>query len=129
MSETKLIFLYDGACAICEAEAARLRLWNRGRNTLVFVDISTPGFEAGTYGRTLDELMGRVHAIRADGSVLVGMDAIRAAYGEVGLGWLLAPTRWPGLRSAFDGLYRWFARNRYRISTLAGYCGDRCRLR
>lgn len=129
MSHTRLTFLYDGACAICDAEAARLRHWNRGRDTLHFVDISAAGFEPKTYGRSLEELMGRVHAIRPDGSVLIGMDAIRAAYAEVGLGWLLAPTRWPGLRAVFDRLYLWFARNRYRISKAAAFGYDRCAMR
>jgi predicted DCC family thiol-disulfide oxidoreductase YuxK len=64
-----------------------------------------------------------VHAVSSDGTTLVGMDAVRAAYGAVGLGWLLAPTRWPGLRPLFDRFYRWFADNRQRISALARRLG------
>ena len=124
MDTTRLTFLYDGACAICAAESARLRRWNERKATLRFVDISTPGFDPMLYGKTMAELMGRVHAFRPDGEVLIGMDAIRAAYEEVGLGWLLRPTNWPGLRLLFDRFYLWFARNRYRLSRPVR-CDDR----
>jgi len=129
MNNVKLTFLYDGACAICDTEAARLRRWNRGKGTLSFVDISADGFDPRPYGATLMDLMGRVHAVRTDGTVLIGMDAIRAAYDEVGLGWLLAPTRWPGLRRLFDRCYLWFARNRYRISRRVNCEAGRCATR
>jgi predicted DCC family thiol-disulfide oxidoreductase YuxK len=115
----KLTLLYDGACAICNAETARLRHWNRKSGTLRLVDISADGFDAAAYGKTQDDLMGLIHGIRPDGSVLIGIDALRAAYAEVGLGWLWAPTRWSGLRRVFDRCYLWFARNRYRVSDLA----------
>jgi predicted DCC family thiol-disulfide oxidoreductase YuxK len=124
MGTTRLTFLFDGACAICAAEAARLRRWNVGKATLRFVDISAAGFDPTPYGKTIAELMGRVHAFRPDGEVLIGMDAIRAAYEEVGLGWLLKPTNWPGLRLLFDRFYLWFARNRYRLSRRIR-CDDR----
>jgi predicted DCC family thiol-disulfide oxidoreductase YuxK len=58
--------------------------------------------------------MGRIHAALPDGRVVEGMAVFRRAYGAVGLGWLLAPSRWPGLRRVFDAAYRVFARNRLR---------------
>jgi len=125
-SRRGLVFLYDGSCGICATESARLRRWNRRRDTLSFIDISAESFDPMPYGKPLDELMGRVHAIRPDGAVLVGMDAIRAAYAEVGLGWLLAPTGWPGMRPLFDAGYLWFARNRYSISKAVCRSGNRC---
>jgi hypothetical protein len=53
-----------------------------------------------------------LHGIRHDGVVLKGMPAVREAYRAIGLGWLLAPTRLPGLNALSEFLYRWFARNR-----------------
>ena len=38
----------------------------------------------------------------------------------IGLGWLLAPTGWPGLRWLFDHGYEWFARNRIAIGRIFG---------
>ena len=127
MNHVRLTLLYDGACPICRVENARLRHWNRSAGTLSFVDISDDGFDPRPYGTSFAELMGRMHAVRPDGTLLIGMDALRAAYDEVGLGWLLAPTRWPGLRLVFDRCYLWFARNRYSISKLTR-CGlERCK--
>ena len=79
--------------------------------------------------RTMDELMGAIHGVMPDGTNVTGMEVFRRAYAAVGLGWLLAPTGWPGLRPLFDRFYRWFARNRLRLpGRRAGACdGDRCR--
>ena len=126
MNHVKLTLLYDGACAICNAETSRLRHWNRMTGTLSLIDISADGFDPVPYGKTHADLMGLIHAIKPDGSMLIGMDALRAAYGEVGLGWLWAPTRWPGLRPIFDRCYLWFARNRYGLSKMVRRGYERC---
>jgi predicted DCC family thiol-disulfide oxidoreductase YuxK len=64
-----------------------------------------------------------------DGSLVRGMEVFRRAYDAVGLGWLLAPTRWPILRSIFDAGYSWFARNRLRLTGRTGTCDSgRCRI-
>ena len=110
-----LTYLYDGACPMCAGEVEGLRRRDR-EGRLCLVDISAPSFDASRYGRTLDELMTRMHAIDGDGRTLVAMDAVRAAYAAVGLGWLVAPTRWPFFKPLFDRLYDWIARNRYRLS-------------
>jgi uncharacterized protein YbjT (DUF2867 family) len=123
-----LTLLYDGACPICAYEMRRLHGLDRARR-LAYCDIAAPGFDAGRYGATLDAMMGRMHAVTADGRLLVGMDAIRAAYGAVGLGWVLAPTRLPWLRRLADRAYLWFATNRYAISRWLGMrCDGACNL-
>lgn len=116
----KLTYLYDGACPICVAEVEGLRRRDSA-GKLAMVDISASSFDASRYGRTQHELMTRMHAIDASGRTLVAMDAVRAAYSAVGLGWLVAPTRWPGLKPLFDRLYAWIARNRYRLDVLEFY--------
>jgi len=73
--------------------------------------------------------MGRMHAVAPDGHLLIGMDAIRAAYSAIGMGWLLAPTRLPLLRRIADRAYAWFAANRYNISRWLGMrCDTNCRI-
>ncbi|MHC4141140.1 MAG: thiol-disulfide oxidoreductase DCC family protein [Planctomycetota bacterium] len=121
--------LIDGACPLCRGEAALLRRLDRERGRLVLEDIAGPGFEPGGVGVSLDELMGTIHGVLPDGTIVTGMEVFRRAYGAVGLGWLLAPTAWPGLRPLFDRAYRWFARNRLRLTGRRdGACdGDRCR--
>ena len=111
----RLLLLYDGACPVCSFEMRRLDGLDRAQR-LDYLDIAAPGFDAARYGTTMEALMGRMHALAPDGRLLIGMDAIRAAYSAVGLGWLLSPTRLPLLRRIADRLYLAFARNRYAIS-------------
>jgi predicted DCC family thiol-disulfide oxidoreductase YuxK len=88
------------------------RLDKRAR--IEFEDIASPGFDAARYGLDQQGVMARIHAVLPDGSVIEGMEVFRRAYGAVGLGWLLAPSRWPGIGRLFDAAYRSFARNRLR---------------
>jgi predicted DCC family thiol-disulfide oxidoreductase YuxK len=119
MSEWRLKVLYDGSCPICASEMRSLnRLDHRGR--LVFEDITSPEFDAARYGKTEEQLMGAIHGVFPDGSILTGVEVFRRAYAAVGLGWLLAPTGWPVLRPLFDSLYRLFAGNRKRIGSMIG---------
>ena len=120
--------LIDGACPLCRREAALLRRLDRGRARLRLDDIAAPDFDPVTVGRSMDELMGTIHGVAADGTVVTGMEVFRRAYAAVGFGWMLAPTGWPGLRPLFDRAYRWFARNRMRLTGRSGDAcvGDRC---
>ncbi len=105
--------LFDGECPLCRREIAFLERRN-GRGRLALEDIAAPGFDPATYGLDQAAVMGRIHGVLPDGRVLEGMEVFRRAYAAVGLGWLLAPSRWPGLGRVFDAGYRVFARNRLR---------------
>ena len=119
----------DGACPLCRGEAALLRRLDRGRGRLRLEDIAGPDFDPARIGRSMEQLRGTIHGVTADGAVVTGMEVFRRAYAAVGLGWLLAPTGWPGLRPVFDRAYRWFARNRMRLTGRRrdACAGERCR--
>lgn len=133
-SNWRLKLLYDGMCPICSREVALLRRLDRRRLRLAFEDIAAEHFAPERYGLTMRQVIGSMHAIRSDGSVISGMQVFREAYAAVGLGWLLAPTRWPVLRTIADVLYRMFARIRPRLSRLgstrcdSGRCAVSARL-
>lgn len=115
----------DGLCPLCVKEAGFMRRLDRGRGRLCIIDIAAGDFDPSTYGRSMDEFMGSIHGLTADGRLITGMEVFRRAYGAVGWGWVLAPTGWPVLRPVFDAVYRWFARNRLRLTGRS--CeGDRC---
>ena len=113
--------LIDGECPLCKREGHILAWLDRGRKRLVIEDITDAGFDPTKLGVSMQQLMGQIHGVLPDGTLVKGMEVFRRAYEAVGLGWLLAPTRWPILRSVSDGAYAWFARNRMR---LAGRCED-----
>jgi len=96
-------------------------LQNRNRHgQLAFEDIAAPGFDPEVYQATREELMGVIHGVFPDGHLVKKVEVFREAYRAIGLGWLLAPTGWPGLRPLADLIYEWFARNRLSIGRLFG---------
>ena len=86
------------------------------RGNLLLEDISAPGLRPARYGLTKEEVMGHIHAVLPDGTVLTGMEAFRGCYSAIGLGFLMAPTGWPMLRRVFDRGYEWFANNRLKLT-------------
>lgn len=111
--------LYDGACPFCRREVRWLRKVDRlGR--MAYEDIADPDFSPERFGVTREQVVSALHGIRADGTVLRGMAAVREAYRSAGRGWIMAPTGWPLLRPLFDVLYRLFARHRLRLGRWFG---------
>lgn len=114
MPDWRIKMLFDGDCPLCTREVEMLRRRDRGRGRIVFEDIAADDFEPARYGLDAETLMARIHGVLPDGRVIEGVEVFRRAYAAVGLGWLWAPTRWPGLRRLSDAAYRVFARNRLR---------------
>ena len=106
---------YDGACPLCAREVAFLRRLDRA-GRIRFSDLAAPGFDAAAVGIPWADLMDRIHARLADGTVVEGVEVFRRLYAAVGFGWLVAPTRLPGVRQLLDLAYRAFARNRLRLT-------------
>ena len=119
MPEGQFKLLYDGECPFCRREVEWLRRRDR-EGHLALEDIADPGFDPAQYGLTREEVVGVLHGILPDGRVVRRVEAIRQAYQAVGLGWLVAPTRWPVVRWVLDGMYGIFARNRIRWGRLLG---------
>jgi predicted DCC family thiol-disulfide oxidoreductase YuxK len=111
--------LYDGDCPLCSREIRFLERRDRGRGRIQFEDIAHPA----------REVVARIHGVLPDGSVVEGVEVFRQAYTAVGLGWLMAPTRWPGLRRVADLAYRIFARNRLRWTGRESSCeAEKCEI-
>ncbi len=105
--------LFDGDCPLCAREISFLRRRDR-RGLIAFEDIASPDFDAARYGLDREAVMSRIHGVLPDGALIEGVEVFRRLYAAIGLGWLVAPTRWPLLRGLFDRAYRVFARNRLR---------------
>jgi predicted DCC family thiol-disulfide oxidoreductase YuxK len=122
MESWQITVLYDGDCPLCTREVEMLRRRDPEGRAARFEDIAAPGFDAGRYGRSHEELMARIHGVLPDGTLVEGVEVFRRVYAAVGLGWLVAPTGWPLLRPLFDAVYRWFARNRLRLTGRGEVC-------
>ncbi len=125
MSGPQLTLYYDGQCAFCTREVARLAGWDRA-GQLAFVDIAQAGFDPSHLGAGMAELNRQMHSQTAQGRVLVGIDSMLAAYQLVGRGALVWPLRAPLLRPLLSCMYRLFARHRYTISRLLGRKAPSC---
>ena len=115
--------LYDRECPFCRLEVEWLRRRDR-HGRLGAIDISADGFDPRRFGLTRQQVVARLHGICADGTVLEGMAAIRAAWRAAGLGWVMAPTGWPVLRWFADLGYRLFARYRVPLGRIFGRSCD-----
>jgi predicted DCC family thiol-disulfide oxidoreductase YuxK len=93
---------------------------SRGR--LGAIDIAAEGFDASRYGRDWETLMGRIHGVLPDGSIVEGVEVFRRVYAAVGRGWMLSWTRLPPFARPVDAAYRWFARNRLRLTGREAEC-------
>jgi predicted DCC family thiol-disulfide oxidoreductase YuxK len=121
--------LFDGECPLCRREIRMLERLDRGRGYIDLEDISQPGFDPAAYGLDGERVMAQIHGVLPDGSAIEGLEVFRRVYAAVGLGWLMAPTRWPLLRDVSEAGYRIFARNRLRWTGRESACGsDRCHL-
>lgn len=114
---------YDGACPLCIREINMLRRWDR-RNRIRFVDIADPDFHAEALGTTQAELMARIRGRLSDGTWIEGVEVFRRLYTAVGFGWLIWPSRLPGISQMLELGYRVFAKNRLRLTGRceAGVC-------
>ena len=128
-SAVQLTLLFDGACPLCMREVRFLKVRDLNKR-IAFVDIDAEEYAAADHGGiTYREAMGRIHALRADGTVLQDVEVFREAYRLVGLGWVYAPTRWPLIGPLVNGIYRLWASQRLRLTRRPGLdqlCKDRC---
>ena len=125
MSTWRIKLLYDGLCPVCASQVRLIRRLDR-HNHVAFEDVTAAGFDPGAYGLTSEQALAAMHGVRPDGSIVAGMEAVRAAYDALGLGWLAGPTGWPVLRPIFDACYRVFASLRPRSNTARRCTADRC---
>ena len=130
-SQAELTLLYDGGCPLCLREVSFLRRRDEHKR-LAFVDVDAADYKPEAWaGISYRQAMARIHAIRPDGTVLINVAVFREAYRLIGLGWLYAPTTWPGVRPLVNRLYDFWASRRLQWTgreDLDTLCSDRCRL-
>jgi predicted DCC family thiol-disulfide oxidoreductase YuxK len=106
---------YDGACPLCMREVRWLRGLDR-RQRIRFSDIADPLFDATRLGVTWATLMLRIHGRMPDGTLVEGVEVFRQLYAAVGFQRLVAFSRLPGVAQVLNLSYRFFAKNRLRLT-------------
>ncbi|MEM6329425.1 MAG: DUF393 domain-containing protein [Planctomycetota bacterium] len=110
---------FDGDCPLCLREINMLRRMDKAEK-IRFTDIAAEGFDTAAVGIDMPTLMAEIHGRLPTGEIITGVEVFRRLYSAVGLGWAVAPTRWPGVRQVLDIAYRFFAKYRLRLT---GRCG------
>lgn len=120
MPEVLYTVVYDGTCVVCQRIVSVLRRWDRGMLEIVpyqapAVQARFPWIPAHAYEESL-QLVG------PGGETWQGAAAIEEVLKVLPRGRLIAWIfRLPLVRPIAERLYRWFARNRYRLG-----CADHC---
>lgn len=120
MTDFVIQAFYDGGCPLCVRTVGLFRRLDRHQR-IHFIDIAADGFDANSVGVPQEVLMDRIHARLPDGTLVEGFEVFRRLYAVVGLAPLVALTRLPGIAQLLDRGYRWFAKNRLRLT---GRCGN-----
>ena len=115
----KLTMYYDGLCPLCQAEILFLSRRNSA-GLLSFVDVNSTQYSADVVGVSCQQALDSMYAQYEDGELINGIDVFSAAYQRANLptlAWLFSR---PSLRPMLNWGYRFFAKNRHRISSIFG---------
>ncbi|KAG1658770.1 hypothetical protein FOA52_001313 [Chlamydomonas sp. UWO 241] len=108
--------LYDGECPLCMKEVNFLKGRDSGKGKIDFVDIASPSYTAqDNYGVSYETAMRKIHAIKSDGTIIVGVEVFRLLYEAVGLGFVYAAIKIEPIGRAAEALYNVWAK--YRMET------------
>lgn len=113
----KIKMLYDGDCPLCMREVDMLRERNKQYGTIKFVDIGSAEYlPEENQGLDYKTVMGRIHAILSDGTVVTDVEAFRRLYEQVGLGWIYAITKYEPIATIADAVYKVWAKYRLQVT-------------
>lgn len=113
----RMKLLYDGECPLCLREVNFLRRRDAGRGRVAFVDIAAEDYNpAENANIDFEAAMGRIHAIGADGRIYKNVEVFREIYTVLGLGWVYAITKLPGVGAVADWLYSLWADRRLALT-------------
>ncbi|XP_010932075.2 uncharacterized protein At5g50100, chloroplastic isoform X1 [Elaeis guineensis] len=113
----RIKMLYDGDCPLCMREVNMLKERNKLYGAIKFVDISSKDYSPEeNQGLDYKTVMGRIHAILSDGTVVRDVEAFRKLYEEVGLGWVYAITKYEPVATIANAVYSVWAKYRLQIT-------------
>jgi predicted DCC family thiol-disulfide oxidoreductase YuxK len=121
------VVLYDGDCGICTAQVGKLPWWDC-QGHLAYLSLHDPQVAQRWPDLSAERLMQEMCIVDARGRRHWGPAAIRYLSLRLRrLWWALPVLYFPGSMLLWRPLYRWIAKNRYRLSGTA--CDDgTCRL-
>ena len=112
-----LKYLYDGECDMCLQLVSTLKSKDGAEGRIKFVNIASLSYNPrDNDGVTYEEARETIHAIKRDGTIITGPDALRALYGAVGWGWIANVMALPIVDQIVDVFYKIVAKYRLPMS-------------
>ena len=121
------VIIYDGECGICTAQVHKLPWWDC-QQKLSYLSLHDPQVATRWPQLSADRLKEEMCLIDTQGRQHWGPDAIRYLSLRLRRLWWLAPILYlPGSMFLWRPLYRWMAKNRYRLSKTAACTTNACK--
>jgi predicted DCC family thiol-disulfide oxidoreductase YuxK len=118
------VLIFDGNCPICTSQVRKLPWWWDCQRKLSYLSLHDPEVARRWPDLPHDRLMQEMVIIDRTGSRHWGPEAIRYLTSRLRRLWWAAPFLYfPGSMFLWRPLYRWIARNRYRLSGSTS-CGE-----
>ncbi len=110
MGQPQLTVFFDGACHLCSREIHHQQKMLHGDDSVAFVDIADPAFDAAGYHLDARAVNKHMHVMDQDGKVHKGVDAFAVLWRRIpGYRWLGFLVRQPVLRQLAKVGYAVFA--------------------
>lgn len=110
------VIIFDGQCQFCRTQVQRLAQWDR-KGRLSFLSLHAPDVAQRWPDLTHQQLMEQMYLIDQRGNRYGGAMALRYLTRQLPRLWPLLPLMHiPGSLRFWQMLYRWVARQRYRLS-------------
>ena len=122
------VVIYDGDCRICTAQVSKLPWWDC-QGKLAYLSLHDPEVAERWPDLPHERLMQEMCIVDTDGNRHWGPAAIRYLTLRLRRLWLAIPLAFfPGSMLLWGPLYRWVARNRYRLSGTENCDSEACDL-
>jgi predicted DCC family thiol-disulfide oxidoreductase YuxK len=122
------VVIFDGNCGICTAQVRKLPWWDSG-NRLAYLSLHDAEVGRRWPDLSHDRMMQEMVIVDHDGKRHWGPEAIRYLTRRLRRLWWASPfLHFPGSMLVWRPLYRWIARNRYRLSGTECDEGGTCSL-
>jgi predicted DCC family thiol-disulfide oxidoreductase YuxK len=110
------VVIYDGHCRICTGQIRKLPAWDR-EGKLAYLSLHDPEVQRRWPDLSHERMMQEMVIVDRHGGRHWGAAAIRYLTRRLRRLWWAAPVLYfPGSLLLWRPLYRWIARNRYRLS-------------
>lgn len=114
------VVIYDANCGICSTQVRKLLFWDCQKK-LAYLSLHDPEVQRRWPDASHERLMQEMLIVDRHGRRHWGAEAVRYLTSRLRRLWWAAPLAYfPGSMLLWRPLYRWVARNRYRLS------GDSC---